>query len=253
MEASSSEAGGPEGDRGPEDLPRPDVVGFGASAADALEALREECEEVSRIVLALSEDDFSRPTRCEAWNVKELLAHLYWGVNRTRRSLAEPPPEAADTDSVTYWRSYDRLEDAPAIADRAAQRATEYPSGGPLARAWDEMWRDVIEASAREDRNRIVSTWGPTLTLDEYLRTRVLEVTVHRMDLMDALGQKGWGTDQAISIVDDTLEALLGEEPPSDLEWDVVDFIEAGTGRRPLTDWEREVLGALADRFPLMG
>jgi hypothetical protein len=53
--------------------------------------------------------------------------------------------------------------------------------------------------------------------------------------------------------VDDTLEALLGEEPPSDLEWDVVDFIEAGTGRRPLSDKERDTLDTLADRFPLLG
>jgi uncharacterized protein (TIGR03083 family) len=240
-------------DPGREGLPRPNVLGRDTPSADPLEALREECEQVSKFVLALTEEDFVRPTRCEAWNVKELLAHLYWGVNRARRSLSEPPPEAADTDSVTYWRSYERLEDAPAIAGRAAQRATEWPSGTALALAWDTMWREVVAACAHEKRDRLVSTWGPTLTLDEYLRTRVLEVTVHRMDLMDALGEKGWGTDRAISIVDDTLEALLGEEPPSDLDWDVVDFIDAGTGRRPLTDRERDILGRLAERFPLLG
>ncbi len=110
-----------------------------------------------------------------------------------------------------------------------------------------------MEWAAREDRGRIVSTWGPTLTLDEYLKTRVLEITVHRMDLEDALGQKGWGTDKAVSIVDDTLEGLLGEQPPSDLEWDMVEFIETGTGRRPLSEEEREILGPLAERFPLLG
>ena len=89
--------------------------------------------------------------------------------------------------------------------------------------------------------------------MDDFLKTRVLEVTVHRMDLEDALGRKGWGTDRAVSIVDDTLEGLLGEQPPSELEWDVVDFIEVGAGRRPLTEEERRILGALADRFPLIG
>jgi len=39
--------------------------------ADPLEALAEECEEVSKIVLDLPEADFARPTRCTAWNVKE--------------------------------------------------------------------------------------------------------------------------------------------------------------------------------------
>lgn len=240
-------------DETPNGLPRPDVVGGGPPPADALAALREECQEVSKIALVLSEQDFSRPTRCSAWTVKELLAHLYWGLNRAKRSLAEPPPEAADTDSVSYWRSYDPLADAPGVAGRAMQRAAEYASGTELAAAWDRMWREVVESAGREDRARLVSTWGPALTLDEFLKTRVLEVTVHRMDLEEALGQKGWGTDQAISIVDETLEGLLGEHPPSDLDWDVVDFIETGTGRRPLTSEEREILGALADRFPLLG
>ena len=73
------------------------------------------------------------------------------------------------------------------------------------------------------------------------------------LDLEDALGRKGWGTDRAVAIVDETLEGLLGQEPPSDLEWDVVDFVETGAGRRPLTDTERRILGRLAARFPLMG
>jgi uncharacterized protein (TIGR03083 family) len=235
------------------DLPPPDVIPANASPADALEALREECEEVSKVVLGLSEEDFGRATRCADWNVKELLAHMYWGVNRAVRSLAEPAPEAADTNSVSYWRSYDPEEDAPGIADRAARLASTHETGGELAKAWDRMWRQVVESAGRESRGRIVSTWGPTLTLDEFLKTRVLEVTVHRMDLEDALGRKGWGTDQAVSIVDDTLEGLLGEQPPSDLEWDVVDFIEAGAGRRRLTEEERKILGPLADRFPLLG
>jgi hypothetical protein len=116
------------------------------------------------------------------------------------------------------------------------------------------MWREAIALAGGTDPARLVATtWGPTLRLDEYLKTRVLEVTVHRMDLEDALGRKGWGTDLAISIVDDILAALLGEDPPRDLDWDVVEFIETGCGRRPLTDREREVLGPLAEKFPLLG
>jgi hypothetical protein len=122
-----------------------------------------------------------------------------------------------------------------------------------LADAWDELWPRTLDTARQADRSRIVVTWGPATTFDEYLKTRVLEITVHRMDLEDALGRKGWGTDLAVSIVDDILEGLLGEQPPSDLEWDVVDFIETGTGRRPLTASERAILGPLADRFPLLG
>ena len=54
----------------PGDLPPPDLISASGSPADALEALQEECAEVSKIVSGLSEGDFSRPTRCAAWNVK---------------------------------------------------------------------------------------------------------------------------------------------------------------------------------------
>lgn len=238
-------------DDAPGGLPPPDEIQASASP-DALEALRVEYQEVSNIVLQLGEEDFARPTRCKAWSVKELLGHMLWGATRVHRFLTQPAPDAADKDSVSYWRSYDRKVDAPHIADRAKHLAARYDAAGELVGAWDDTWRKVVEAAGREDRGRLVATWGPKLTLDEYLKTQVLEITVHRMDLQDALGRKGWGTDQAVSIVDDTLEGLLGEQPPSDLEWDVVDFIEAATGRRPLTGEERKILGPLADRFPLM-
>jgi len=221
--------------------------------ADPLEALAEECGEVSKIALDLSEDDFARPTRCTAWNIKELLGHIYRDVNRINTALSTPPPPEATHDSVTYWKSYDPITDGRDIADRAKELAGQYGTGGELAGAFDEMWRRAIDRAVASDRSRLVVTWGPVLTLEEFLKTRVFETTVHRMDLEDALGRKGWGTDRAVAIVDETLEGLLGQEPPSDLEWDVVDFVETGAGRRPLTDTERRILGRLADRFPLMG
>ena len=221
--------------------------------ADPLEALAEECEEVSKIALDLPEDDFARPTRCTAWNIKELLGHIYRDVNRINTALSTPPPPEATHDSVTYWKSYDPITDGRDIADRAKELAGQYGTGAELARAFDEMWRRAIDRAVAADRSRLVVTWGPVLTLEEFLKTRVFETTVHRMDLEDALGRKGWGTDRAVAIVDETLEGLLGQEPPSDLEWDVVDFVETGAGRRPLTDTERRILGRLAARFPLMG
>jgi uncharacterized protein (TIGR03083 family) len=222
------------------------------SVLDPLEALRGECEAVSETVLALAEEDFARPTRLPAWSVKQLLGHMYRDVDRTNVGLSEPAPEAADTDSVSYWRSYDPTADAPDIADRAKQIAANYQTGSELAQAWDEMWRRALDTASATDRARIIHTWRPNMTLDEFLRTRVLEITVHRLDLEHALGRRAWGSDAAVSIIDGILVGLLGKEPPSTLEWDVIEFIEKGTGRIPLTDQERTVLGRLANRFPLL-
>jgi uncharacterized protein (TIGR03083 family) len=220
---------------------------------DPVEALKGECELVSQLVLGLPEEDFAQATRLPEWNVKELLGHMTRGVDRINVFLDAPPPPAVDTDSISYWTRYDPMTDSPAVAERGKAVAADYGSGQELAAAWDETWRRALGRAGTEDRSRLVEvSWGPALTLDEYVKTRVLEITVHRMDMEEALGLKGWGTDAAISIVDEILEGLLGEEPPTELEWDAIDFIEVGTGRRDPTTAEREVLGDLADRFPLL-
>jgi uncharacterized protein (TIGR03083 family) len=222
---------------------------------DPLVALREECAEVSEIGRRLDDPDFARPTRCPLWNLKELLGHLYRDVDRINQALENPPPPRATHDSITYFRSYDptpRGADAVAVAERSKAVAGRYATGRDLMDAWDELWPETLDRAAKGDPSRLVVTFGPALTLEEYLKTRVLEVTVHRMDVEDALGVRGWGTDSAVSIVDDILVGLLGTEPPRSLDWDVVDFIETGTGRRELTDDERTKLGVrLAKRFPL--
>jgi uncharacterized protein (TIGR03083 family) len=222
---------------------------------DPLVALREECTEVSEIGRRLDDSDFARPTRCPLWNLKELIGHLYRDVDRINQALENPAPPTATHDSITYFRSYDPTPggaDAVRVAERSKEVAARYATGRELVDAWDELWPGTLDRAATADPSRLVVTFGPALTFDEYLKTRVLEVTVHRMDVEDALGVRGWGTDSAVSIVDDILVGLLGTEPPRSLDWDVVDFIETGTGRRELTDDERTKLGVrLARRFPL--
>jgi uncharacterized protein (TIGR03083 family) len=220
---------------------------------DLLEALHQECELVSQLVLGLPEEHFAKPTRLPAWNVKELLGHMTHGIERIGVYLDAPAPPEADADALSYWTRYDPVTDSPAVADRGKAFAAKHEDGQQLAAAWDETWRRAVGRAGTEDPSRLVQVvWGPALTLHEYLKTRVLEVTVHRMDMENALGLKGWGTDDAISIVDEVLVGLLGEEPPTELEWDAVDFIDTATGRRDLTDGEREILGELTDRFPLI-
>src|SRR5207248_4446228 len=97
--------------------------------ADPLETLAAECGLVSGVVLELPEEDFLLPTRCAAWNVKELLAHMYRDVDRINAALAAPGPPVADTDAVSYWRAYDPSVDAAAIAGRAKDLAASFGWG----------------------------------------------------------------------------------------------------------------------------
>lgn len=220
---------------------------------DALAALKAECDEVSQVVLGLSEEDFARPTRCTAWNVKELLGHMYRDVDRANVALSQPAPARPDNDSVSYWRSYDPIRDAPDIADRAKETAQSHPTGHDLATAWGEMWRRAIDQAGRADRTRVVVTWGPALTLDEFLKTRVLEITIHGTDLAAALDRGPWATDAGTTITNGIMLSLLDDELPPALGWDPITLLERGSGRTTLTDKERTILGELSERFPLMG
>lgn len=221
---------------------------------EALQALRSECELVSKVSLDLSEDEYTLPTRCAAWNVKELLAHMYRDVDRTNVALAEAPPPSSDADSVSYWTTYDRVVEGAAIADRAKELAASYRSGQKLAEAWDEMWRRAVQAAGRTDGSRVVATWGPALALDEFLKTRVLEITVHGTDLAEAVAREPWATPEGLHMTNEILRGLLGGDLPSGLGWDDLTFLEKGTGRADLLAEERDVLGTeRAGRFPLMG
>jgi uncharacterized protein (TIGR03083 family) len=234
-----------------------DDLGAVPPDTDPIAALRDECEAVSEIVKVLDESDFARPTRCPEWNLKELFAHILRDVDRINAGLDNPPPDAVTHDAVSYFGSYDGTPGGAAatgVAMRSKELAASFPSGAALVDAWNDTWPKTLTRAAAADPALLVVTFGPAMRLDEYLKTRVLEVTVHRMDLEDALGVRGWGTDSAVSIVDDILVGLLGTEPPRSLEWDVVDFIETGTGRRVLTDAERKKLGVrMSKKFPLLG
>ena len=217
-----------------------------------ISALREECAEVSKALGEIEEAEFDGPTRCPAWSVRDLLAHMYRGVDNISTYLQAPEPDEATHDSVTYWR-YDVAKVSPGVAERAKEVAARLPSSTALVGAWDRRWPEVLDEAAAADPQRLVATWGPALTLEEYLRTRVVEIVVHHLDLEDAFGRTSWGTDEAVGIVDEVLVDLLGKEPPHELDWDVVEFIERATGRKELTEHERTLLGVrAAKRFPLI-
>jgi hypothetical protein len=68
------------------------------------------------------------------------------------------------------------------------------------------------------------------------LTTRVVELTVHGLDLARALGVPPCATVKGRADTVATLEGLLGIRAPSALAWDEVTFVEKGTGRES-ADW----------------
>jgi hypothetical protein len=185
--------------------------------------------------------------------VKALVGHLWRDVDRILVYTAEPAPDATDSDAIAYYSGgYDPVADAPDVARRAIEVAEAFATGADLARDFDERWRRAVDVARSLPPDRPVRTFGPCLRLDEYVCTRILEAAIHGLDLADALRRAPHVTPSAAALVRSMLVAMLGAEPPDALGWDDVAFLDTGTGRRTPTPQERETLGPLADRFPLL-
>lgn len=220
--------------------------------------LADECRSTTEAAAALDEADFARPTRLPLWNVKELVGHMWRDMDRLRFGLATEAPAAADTDAVSYWRRYDPAADGPAIAERSREVAAGFATGAELVTSFMANWTDGLDAARAEAPDRVIVTWGPALRLDEFLKTRILELGIHGLDLADALGVQAWLTPGAAEVVRSIFDMLLGAEPlgaepPAALGWSDAVYLDTGSGRRRLTDDERVTLGTLGDAFPLMG
>ena len=89
------------------------------------------------------------------------------------------------------------------------------------------------------------------ILLSEYVATRVLEITIHQMDVRDAFGLDPDPSSEGLWQTLEILERRLGEDPLA-IGFDAVDFVLLSTGRREVGDQDRRLLGPLAERLPLL-
>jgi uncharacterized protein (TIGR03083 family) len=221
--------------------------------AALLETLDAESRRSIDVARTLPDDAFALPTRCPPWDVRVLIAHMVRDLDRVLTSLADPAPDNASVDAVAYWRSYDPRAEGPRISANSVEVADRYATPSELVDGFDATLRRCLERAANEDPARVLGTRLTSIRSDEFVKTRIVEIGVHGLDLAAALDRRPWLTPAAASIVLSILVALLGVDPTTDLGWSDLTFIETATGRRPLTDGERAVLGIRAGAFPLLG
>lgn len=222
-------------------------------ARDVVSVLEGECRAISDLVFEINESQFTRPTRCEPWTVKDLLAHMWRNLFRIPTALKESVPDEVQTDRISYWRSYDPAADAQAIADHAQETSATYASGHDLAVAFDQLWRDCVAQVQREEPRRVIKLWwGAVMHLDEFLKTRVLENVVHGLDLTDALDAPPIATKPGVDLVVEVIEGLLEAPVPEGAGWEPLGLIRKATGRASISADELRALGSLGDRLPVL-
>ncbi|MEV6852138.1 maleylpyruvate isomerase N-terminal domain-containing protein [Actinoplanes sp. NPDC051411] len=197
--------------------------------------------ESAALVAGLPPDRWSRPTRCDPWDVRELLAHVRVAVGRVTAMLAAPAPPAATVSAADYYRPDARFS-AATNADRVAT-ARSAVAGDELA-AFTATVSQVVAACRAEPPGRVVRTrHGDPMLLDDFLTTRVVEVAVHGFDLADAAGVPSWLTPAAAGTLQDL---LLG---PGRRAPDPAHFLRAATGRAS----DPELLARLSPRLLALG
>ena len=205
------------------------------TAEQSLAALRLECQAIDAIVGAAVGEDLARPTRLEGWRVEVLLAHLVRGVDRLHAYVRAPEPLAVEVSWLAYWRQVRTTSDPDGVSRRAREFAASI-HGRPVHTVWEETWTQAVTEAATVPPARVLKTPNGAMRLDHYLTTRVLEVTVHGLDLRDALGLEQVATPLGIEVTAAVLDALLGVPRPVDLERHDLDFILAAAGRERHTD-----------------
>jgi len=219
---------------------------------EPIEALEAETLRTGSFLRSLSAQDWLQPTRCPPLNLRELAVHALRGAYRILDTLAAPRREGEpEKDAITYWH-YDVAQVGRGVVDRAQAESDQRAVDADIAAEWSETWVEAIAAArpALED-DPLVNAIPGTIRLNEFLKTRCIEVGIHTMDLRDALGLDPDPSPECLEAIGDVLRGLLGADLRP-LGMDDVRFALVGTGRGRLTADERTMLGPLSDSFPLL-
>lgn len=227
-----------------------------------IDAFRDEAERLSEAMRRESETAFGRPSTCPPWNVAELLNHVRIAVGRLTAVLTSPEPEpgsrgAALVDAVGYYRPDHRFSPAT-NADRvgtAQRHAAGLATATEAVRYFEQDWRRAWALTLAAPPDRVVRTrHGDQMLLIEFLRTRVVELAVHGLDLAASLDRDPWMTAQAASLIEDLiLPAGTANAVRAETGWDRITLIAKVTRRRPLTDAEAAWINLQPVRWLTLG
>ncbi|MBX7266205.1 maleylpyruvate isomerase N-terminal domain-containing protein [Micromonospora sp. Llam7] len=237
--------------------------------AEVRDAFRDECARLGEVLRTLEPADLDRPTGCPPWTVADLLAHVHTGAARLAGMLAAPAPARARVDAAGYFDATKFSPEVDAARVEAARveavrvEAVEAgvrvgppehrrASGPGLAADFERAWRATLAAVDAHSPDRVVRTrHGDAMTTTQFLRTRVVEVGVHGLDLAAALGRPPWLTPAAGRVIADLLTG--GRALPAELGWDRLTLIAKATGRTAGSPAEQATLDAAGIRLLRFG
>ncbi len=166
-------------------------------------------------------DLMSRPSVAAGWDepsalagmtVGGLSAHLVRAAGATLAYLDRTPSDAEPTDDlltpITYFHA---AVDSPIHEQIKAVSANESAIGHEaMAAKCRDLTEQLRQRLAVEPTDRLVGALGGRmLTLDDFCRTRLIEVLLHLDDLAVSVGESRPETDpEGVAIVVDIIEGI---------------------------------------------
>jgi hypothetical protein len=175
--------------------------------------------------------DFTAPG-LGSWDLGGLVGHFLRAVRTPLDYLAAPEPAGPPLPGAAHYAAayLDRRDqDSSRMDQSVATRGTRELADDTRhpAEALREESQRLAAVLKSAPAGRLVATPFGAVRLDDYLRTRAMEITVHGTDIAHALGE-AWTPPQA--LLADTIR-LLGEI--AILRGSAVDLIRVLTGRTP--------------------
>jgi len=164
------------------------------------------------------------------WTVRDLAGHTARAILTVENYLGqEEPGEATIGSAVGYYTTvYPQFTDAAAVAARGVE-AGIWLGSEPVGQVSSALGR-VRALVENQPETRIVSIGGMGIRLSEYLRTRILELVVHTIDLSRATGIRHTLPDAAIA------DSLALASATAGAKGDGEAVLLALTGRGPLPE-----------------
>lgn len=182
---------------------------------------------INRMVRGMS--DLSWTTRLPGWSVGVLIGHLWTATEALWRWQGAAEIGGRQLNAVTYW------DPVAAFADGNADWAVAYAA----KRSPHQLKAGLTTALATADGHianampesvialPLGSAW---IRFDDFLATRLLELTVHGLDLANAAGLEVGPDDDALTVTAAILDRRLPGPRPDDLQQPNA-WVEAATGR----------------------
>lgn len=202
-------------------------------------------------VAGLSDEDFTQPSGCTGWLVRDLVCHLVIDAQDVLITLVTPADTEPTRDAVTYWEIADKPPTGDGPLDALTVRlAAAYEDPRLLQFHLDDVGSAAGRAAELADPNLWLRTRDEVITAGDYLAAYVLEWTLHHLDLVAHLPHVAAPPEETLARSRRILENIAGTTFPA--TWSDSDALLIGTGRRAPSEAEEAEMGALADKVPLI-